>query len=318
MTRLLVVNHAHSHVCGIHDLGLRIHRCLSASDKLDVDCAACADASEFQAVADGYDAVIVNHRDDLTPWAATPLPVPKLAVLHQYEEATADARAAALTDRFDWVLALDPTLRTLYHRLIAVGRPIPDHVKPKWHRNRHDDIAPRIGSFGFAFPHKGFADVAAEIVDQCEEAVYNLHMPEAYFNGAAGAPLYTDGIIADVEKHITQRPDVWLHATMTHQAETDLVGMLAVNDVNCLFYAPVQSDAGQSSALDYLIAAKRPMLLSEASMFRSAWNAPRWPQTRLGKVLANYAHYQDAADRLYGWHHGRLVHDIESLMERIL
>lgn len=319
MTRLLVVNHGHSHVCGIHDLGLRLHRCLAASDKFDVDYAACANTVEFEAATDGYDAVIVNHRDDLTPWAATPLPVPKIAVLHQYEEATADFRAAWLQNRFDWIIALDPTLKPQYPRLVAVGRPIPDTLPglhPYWRRG----INPiTIGSFGFAFPHKGFADVAQEIAEQCSDVIYNLHMPEAFFNGAEGLPIYTDAIIKDcfarMQDGETHRE---LRVSIDHRPETDLVALLAANDVNCLFYAPGQPDAGQSSALDYLIAARRPMLLSEASMFRSAWNAPRWPATRLGDVLANYGHYQEAADRLYAWHHGRLANDIEALMEKIL
>lgn len=318
MTRLLIVNHALSRVCGIHDLGLRIHRCLSASDKLDVDYAACANAIEFWSAASGggYDAVIVNHRDDLTPWAATPLPIPKIAVLHQYEEATADARASALTDRFDWVIALDPTLKPQHPRLIAVGRPIPDWVNPMFWGFPSHASPPGIGSFGFAFPHKGFADVAEEMADQCGDATYMLHMPEAYFNGAQGAPIFTDGIVKDCTERL--KAGQHLRVSTDHRPDRGVIAMLAGNEVNCLFYAPGQPDAGQSSALDYLIAARRPMLLSEASMFRSAWNAPRWPATRLGDVLANYGHYQDAADRLYAWHHGRLAADIEALMERIL
>lgn len=323
MTRILVVNHAHSEMCGIHDIGKRIYHCLQHSTEIEeVRYAECDGPGDFDAACRFFDMVIVNHRDDLTPWAATPIDTPKFAVLHQYEETTADARARALLDRFDGVLALDPLLHPTEPRLHAVGRPIPESVPSI---EDGGSVAPAtqpwIGSFGFAFPHKGFVDVAAEVASLGRRAVYNLHMPEAFFNGAGGAPLYTAGVIEAVTAELSNHGVNLVHSA-EHLAERELVMRLAMNDVNCLFYAPGQPDAGLSSALDYLIAARRPMLLSEADMFRHAWyggdgptfGATRWPTSHLGDVLGDYAYRQLLADELYAFHHGRFTADIERIV----
>jgi hypothetical protein len=344
--RVLVVNHAHTLVCGVHDIGVRIADCLRHSTQLEVTHLDVVDANGYRnalAIVEP-DVVIVNYRPDLMPWVPDALRdtryanrVTSFAVLHQYEEATADARAQAiLADGFDHVLALDPLLRPTEPRLHAVGRPIPETVDYRTLDDVTDRaVSPYIGSFGFAFPHKGFVDVAREIAALDRPAVYNLHMPEAYFNGANGAPLYTDGILGEVAAAFGGNLDIRLMYTSDHLAERELVNRLAMNDVNCLLYHPGQPDAGLSSALDYLIAARRPMLLSEADMFRHAsypnitnstnpdhertdypWidGYAEWPRERLGDVLDHYDVYQQLADDLYSWHHGRLVADIERIV----
>lgn len=329
MSRVLIVNHAHSAVCGIHDLGVRIAGCLRRSTELEVNHLDVADANGWRnaiAITES-DVIIVNYRPDLMPWVPYVLNAdvdpPVFAVLHQYEESTADARAGAiLAEGFDRVLALDPLLEPADPRVHAVGRPIPETVE---HTNEVTRSTTRIGSFGFAFPHKGFTSVASEVAALHSPAVYNLHMPEAYFNGAQGGSLYTPAILADIAGTFNGRPDIDLCHTAEHLAERELVKRLSMNDVNCLLYHPGQPDAGLSSALDYLIAARRPMLLSEASMFRHAYfddqfpgmeitGTPLWPATRLSDVLAEYEIWRHWADELYAWHHGRLVADIERIV----
>lgn len=318
MTRLLVVDHAHSRVCGIHDLGQRIAECLKQSTMLEVTHLDIADVNGWRnalAIVQP-DVVIVNYRPDLMPWIPTALdlaydlPITMFAVLHQYEAATADQRAhEILAYGFHHIIALDPMLEPTEPRLHAVGRPILPSVE---HYGATDDPV-AVGSFGFAFPHKGFDQVAAEINDQCDEAFYTLHMPEAYFNGANGAELYTPAILDACRNKIT-KPGIELWYTNDHITEDELIERLSRNDVNCLLYHPGQPDAGLSSAVDYLIAARRPMLLSEADMFRAVPDAPRWPTTRLGDILDNYDKYQREADELYDWHAGRFLADIESLV----
>lgn len=316
MKRVLVVNHSHSVVCGIHDLGKRIYGCLMHSNDLGVSYADCSTETEYRAAVALYNpgAVIVNYRADLTPWATAPVDATTFAVLHQYEEATADIHAAELLRYFDHVLVLDPGLHPSDSRVHAVGRPIPlaDETTPpaipKWLQE--------IGSFGFAFPHKGFAAVAAEIADQCHNAEFNLHMPEAFFNGTNGQPLYTDGIIAACLEALA-KPEFLLNHTSDHIGERGLVARLSLNDVNCLLYVPGQLDAGLSSALDYLIAARRPMLLSKADMFRVVPDVPRWPDARLGDILADYDKYQQQADELYESMAGQFVRDIEKIVAEL-
>jgi hypothetical protein len=273
---VLVVDHGHSTRCGIRDLGIRIADKLSA---VHVDCNSMRDQATAVDVHDPS-VVIVNYRPDLMPWWRPSMRVPQFAILHNYGPDTVDARAADLLDRgFDQVLVLDPTVTPVDPRVHAVGRPLPP--APSQFAETPPDH-PRIGSFGFAFPHKGFADVAAEAAT-IPDAVYALHMPEAHFNGGT---TWTDSILVDIHARLDGRH---LEHTADELTPQQLIDRLAGNHVNCLLYTPGQPDAGLSSALDYLIAAGRPMLVSSATMFAAAQgHAAIWPDTRLTDMELKY------------------------------
>jgi hypothetical protein len=317
MNRILVVNHAHSSVCGIHALGGRLHDCLVRSTMFEMGYAECSDGDTYRAAANAFepDVIIVNYRADLTPWSPAYAYVPTFAVAHQYEAATIDAYAhGLLASGFDYVLALDPDIHPSDPRVFPVGRPIPETVED---RTIGTEWAARVGSFGFAFPHKGFATVAAEINAELDEATYELHMPEAFFNGAQGASLYTAGIVAACEAELT-KPGVHLHHTSEHLLERELVMRLAANDVNCLFYAPGQPDAGLSSAIDYLVAARRPIFVTDCAMFRHVRDhVALWPATHLSDIFAEYAWFQEQANNLYHRMAGRLMTDVEHIVAEL-
>lgn len=286
---VLVVDHGHSTRCGIRDLGVRIAERLGAAH---ADCNSYEDYMSWRMVH-LPDVIIVNYRADLMPWWRPSTNTPTFAVLHQYGPATVDQRAAELLARgFDHVLVLDPTVHPADPRVHAVGRPLPP--EPSSGVGPRPDV-PRIGSFGFAFPHKGFADVAAEVAT-IPDAVYALHMPEAHFNGAQGMPVFTDGILADVRSRLNGHALEFSDDELTPQ---ELVDWLAGNTVNCLLYAPGQPEAGLSSALDYLIAAGRPILVSDAEMFGADdERAATWPDVRLEYVMEELDFWQSQVDIL--------------------
>lgn len=314
--RVLVVDHGHSPICGIHDLGLRIFDRIAALPgyaAAHTDCD--SDANYWRAVkAHQPHVVIVNYRADLMPWWRQILhhehPT-RVGVLHNYETATVDRRAAELIAHgFDWALVLEPDLPHRFARIATIGRPLPQPAPT----SDPPGTTRQVGSFGFAFPHKGFADVAAEIGGEAGDAVYDLHMPEAYFNGAQGQPLYTDGILAAIGQ---AAPDVTVQHTANHLTGRQLVDRLAANDVNCLFYAPGQPDAGVSSALDYLIAAGRPILTTDCAMFRpgAGW-LPTWPATRLGAVYGDWETHRTRVGALARYQEDRFIEGLANLMER--
>jgi hypothetical protein len=305
--RILVVNHAHTVVCGIHDIGVRIHHRLTLvtepiSDRSQgPQCgyAECASMEDYQAACSKVDptAVIVNYRSDLMPWFRPDDATTTIAVLHNYTHATVVAQVGTLRSMgFDRVLAMDPSLDpAAADGLIVTTRPLP------WTpQETMRSAPPRIGSFGFAFPHKGF-DRVAEQVQTLPAATYVLHAPEAYFNGAQGAPLYGPAIFDACAAWLIPRRHQ-LHMTSDHRPADDVVELLASCDVNCLLYAPGQPDAGVSSALDYLVAAGRPILVSEASMFAHAAEAVAgWPSLGLADVLDDWATWQQMVVELRTW-----------------
>jgi hypothetical protein len=141
-----------------------------------------------------------------------------------------------------------------------------------------------VGSFGFAFGHKRFDLVAREIVALDQPATFRLHCPTAHFGGSLD---HTEAVI-NVAASGLAGSDVKLDVSTDHRPSLGVVRMLAANNVNCLFYDPGQPDAGLSSALDYLLAAGRPIMVSSAAMFRHALPAAVvWPEHRLADVLAD-------------------------------
>lgn len=305
---VLVVDHGHSTRCGIRDLGVRIAERLGAAH------ADCNSQQEYIDACYTHEAtaVIVNYRADLMPWWHVSV-FPALAILHQYGPTTVDAHARALLSAgFSGVLVLDPTVKPADPRVHAVGRPLPP--APSLFAGTPPD-EPRIGSFGFAFPHKGFADVATEVAT-IPNATYALHIPEAYFNGVEGGDLYRPGILADIGNRMPDggRLDVTWH----DRDPGDLVDWLAGNTVNCLLYAPGQPDAGLSSALDYLIAAGRPMLVSSAEMFAAAQGrAAVWPDSRLADVLDNLPDWEAQAADLLDDTAGHFEHAMHAVLDAL-
>lgn len=279
---VLVVNHAHTTVCGIHDLGRRVYDRLVAVDPgvgyIDADGSAWLPAA---------DVTLFNYRADLMPWVAPMLPKiagVKAAILHNYDTDTCYRRSLELLDvGFDRVVVLEqPGATSLDPRVIPAGRLLPE---------RADDVIPpmeelRVGSFGFAFPHKRFdlvADLARQLALPAGSVVYRLHTPEAYFNGAAGASLYAPGIHDACTAFL---PESMFEHSTDHRSDAEVVEWLAGNHVNCLLYTPGQPDAGLSSALDFLIAARRPIVVSDAAMFRHGGDAvARWPEHGLWEVV---------------------------------
>lgn len=318
MTKILVVNHAHSEVCGIHDLGRRLVHRLSASSVLDVEYLEANDRPTYRAARETFwpDIVIINYRHDLMPWVPEALNhtgALRIGIMHNYDEGTIDRRGEELLARgFDFALAFDPIARALNPRVITTGRVLPMTVDPP----QLGDF-PRIGSFGFAFPHKRF-DLVADAIAAAgiTRGTYSLHMPEAYFNGASGGSLYAPEIVERCRQLLPR--GVELEYTSDHVNERDVVARLAANDVNCLLYEPGQTDGGRSSALDYLIAARRPILVSKAAMFSHARDVVAvWPDVSIREMSESLHTWCEAVDRYYWENANRVVEDIERLCESL-
>lgn len=300
MIEVLYVNHAHSEVCGVHDLGRRHARIIAAVEDVNLDYVEINDIGHYHREVESheYDVVIVNYMPGIMPWVTEAIkrhgPV-RIAVIHNYQHDTIEQVAADHHRLFDFVLALDPSLVTANPWVLVTDRPLPATVPPATL-----SAVPRIGTFGFAFPHKNFPAVAAEVAATLDEAILDLHMPEAFFNGAGGGLLYTDGILAAIKHALRDKPGIRVEHTSGHLDPEALVARLASNHVNCLFYIPGQHNAGLSSALDYLIAARRPIMVTDCAMFAHYSEAcATYPTARLADVLGALNWWTAAVTRTY-------------------
>jgi hypothetical protein len=297
---VLYVNHAWSEVCGVHDLGKRHARLIALGEDIALSYVECNDMATYdRAMEDGdFDAVIINFMPGIMPWVTDAIKrhrATRIAVIHNYQHDTIDQVAADHHRLFDFMLALDPSLVATNPWVLVTDRPLPDTVR----LGPLPDI-PRIGSFGFAFPHKNFQAVAAEIAVTLQVGVFDLHMPEAYFNGAGGQDLYTPGILRQIEEIFDGHPGLSVHHTAGHLTPDEVVARLAQNTVNCLFYVPGQHNAGLSSALDYLVAARRPVMVTDCAMFAHFDRAcAHFPATRLREVLDDHRFWSQQVDAVY-------------------
>jgi hypothetical protein len=281
--KIVVVDHDHSAACGVRDLGGRMARRLDATRILTNDPA--------PLIGLDVDLLICNyHVAPIMPWLVPSLPsLPgiKAAILHDYTPATVAAKAAVrLAEGFDRVLVLDPDIQPADPRVIVASRFLPERVEPQ--PLPDDEI--RVGSFGFAMGHKGFGDVAAECVNLAEAAgrpvVYRLHAPAAHFVKAAD--------VAAGCRSILDGTAVRFEYTADHRPEGEVVDWMAGNHVNCLLYDPLVAWSGLSGALDYALAARRPILGSQSAMFRHGGQAvAQWPGHTLGDVLARETYWCD-------------------------
>jgi hypothetical protein len=300
MIDVLYVNHGRSEVCGVHDLGRRHARLIARSDDVELDYVEVDDIAHYHRAMNGhwFDAVIINYMPGIMPWVNADIrqhSATRIAVIHNYQHDTI-ARVAANHHRlFDFMLALDPGLHTRNPWVLTTDRPLPTTV-----RLGPLPDPPRIGSFGFAFPHKGFPQVAAEIAITFDHAVFDLHMPEAYFNGNAGRARHAPDILRQIDDVFAGHPGLSVDHTTGHLDPDQLVARLAGNTVNCLFYMPGQHNAGLSSALDYLIAARRPIMVTDCAMFdhyRSA--CAHFPETRLRDVIDDHDIWTELVSAMY-------------------
>jgi hypothetical protein len=281
MTDVLVVNHGLHHVCGVHDIGRRLFEAIPDSISHAYTEANNADEMHAAIALRDPNVVLVNYRPDLMPWvpsAVQGLGRLTVAVAHNYDPPTLPVlHMRHRSDGFDLTLVLE-TQPYDFDGVVSSGRPLP----PPMRSILTGDVT--VGSFGFAFGHKRFDLVAREIVALDKPATFRLHCPTAYFGGS---PDHTEAVV-NVAASELAGSDVKLDVSTDHRPSLGVVRMLAANDVNCLFYDPGQPDAGLSSALDYLLAAGRPIMVSSAAMFRHALPAAVvWPEHRLADVLAD-------------------------------
>jgi hypothetical protein len=270
-----------------------------------------------------YHAALAEHRPTvaifvyssfLMPWvpaAITPHPPIRVAIPMNYEPV--DQCMEDHAGVFDYLMILDSHLETDNPRVFTVGRALPPAVTRKAEAPRDP---PWIGSFGFAFGHKGFHTLAEALNANLDEAVYNLHMPEAAFNGT-GDDTHTRNILDAIRRAI-DKPGVEVRHTSDYLSERDAVKMLAQNDINCLWYHPGQANPGLASALDYVIAAQRPILLTDATNF-NGFTRPgmTYPATTFRDILNDYPAHVRMAEALYAETAGRFVGDVEAVVDAV-
>lgn len=312
MTTLLYVNHGKGEHCGVHDFGVRHFAAIKDSEKYTAVYAEIDSLTAFLELADELkpDVVMFNYMEMLLPWVSQrPQGGYKAVVVqHLYDPQSVGPIMNSYGSMFDYMVVLDPSLAPQprifpmarpIQRYDATPRPLRDHVQ--------------IGSFGFGMPHKQFHLVAREVNRCFDNATFNLHMTVGDFTGD-----YSQGIIESVNAELT-KPGVTLNWTSDYRDETEIIEMLAQNDMNALFYSLPPDNAGLSSSVDYAVSAQRPLLVTDCASFKHVHHGTyQYPSVSFDTIAGNYEWCQNHSFELYERMVGKLQSDTEKFLEAIL
>lgn len=310
---LLYINHGLGTRCGVHAYGVRHFSVIAESPHYDAVYRECNSLAEFQQCHEEIrpDIIFVNYMPVVMPWLTPSSPRPStlmVVVQHFFDQHSVVGELDAYGGLFDLMVCLDPSLSTDDERIFAHARPV---LRAKINRQKLSDPV-QIGSFGFALHHKRFPLVVEEADRSFERADVNLHLTVGDFTGD-----HVDSVV--VACHVQARPGITVRHTSDYLSDTDLISRLSQNHINALFYEFPPGSAGLSSAVDYLISAQRPVLITDCDLFRHVRNhLPLYPATSMRDIAENYDFYQEQAFGLYASQVSQLTYDTENMLEQVL
>jgi len=264
MTRVLLVNHGLSKACGIYAHGIRMRDTLCKSTVNEIVYVECNSISDLinHVSRLSPNVVIYNQSPAVMPWVShIRESCPNVLHLGMTHDVTQDQMDLADPSPFNFRIALDPTLKENSKWFTSV-RPLFGYTG-KFSNVRNNKLI--LGSFGFYFRHKNFDRVIALAHSLQKPVNLRLHITKAYFSSDDVKKEFDDFVLwAD---KVTQGSNVKLEINQTYLSDTDLIDELSKNDLNILLYN-TNYGAGPSSAVDYCVAAGRPLLLSNSYQFR--------------------------------------------------
>lgn len=319
--KVLIVNHTEP-ACGVYQFGRNLFEALRDSDgKYAFAIADCADEAAVRASIDRENpvAVIYNWHPATHPFIDKAFTLrmgsPKIPAIGFYHEITADAAEAVEDDRFDCWICGDPSLDSSNPFIFKSGRPL-----PVYQNTQPLPAVTTIGTFGFGFPNKGFARLAAMVQEQFDEAVIRMHIPFSAFFDPDGREARAR---IDEARALIRKPGIRIEASHELLSKQGLLDFLAGNSLNAFLYDDMPR--GIASTIDYALAVDRPIAISKSYMFRHVWNAtpsilveertlpqilaagtaPLQPfrQAWAGKALVR--EYSEIVDRVLARHAGR-------------
>ena len=314
MTNVLYVNHGLGTKCGVYDFGVRHFASLRNTDDVYFYYREINTLDEYLTQCEEVrpDAVFFNYMHMVLPWVGAGIkafPAKLFVIQHLYDNDSVSPLMNAYAGLFDYMICLDPSLPTSDSRIFALGRPIPTLSVAPRALSEHVNI----GSFGFGMPHKQFHLIAREINRCFDNATFNLHMTVGDFTGD-----YSAGIIESVEAELT-KPGVTLNWTSTYLSESEVVEKMSMNDMNALFYALPKYNAGLSSAADYMVAAQRPLLVSDCASFKHLLHGTyQWPSVSFGEIAGNWDWCQNHSFELYERSVNKLSQDTIAMLKKTL
>ncbi len=206
---------------------------------------------------------------------------------------------------FDYYIHFDPTFIE-NSRNFRVGRCLFPYHKPVVNPN-----IPTIGSFGFPTRVKKLDEIVKKVNEEFDEAVIRFRMSK--FSGG------TNQFYNNLNQYIT-KPNIKLEICHDFVGTEEVLDFLASNSINVFWYTPRDPNLSVSGAVDYALSVKKPIAVSDSSMFKHINTAiPSIvisPNNSLKTIMNNgFAPLMPYFER---WTHENLTKEYETIFDRIL
>lgn len=254
-TKVLFVNQPLSQ-CGVYEFGKLTHKILNSfngTKKYSFEYVEPKDSIELYNHKNDCVAAIFNYHPMTMSWlnehVIRDLNLPSALMMH-------DTRTVFGSSV---VLHPDPSYITMGIDY-KVGRPIlkPLEIKPAVLQNT-------IGSFGFGTSYKGFNEVIHKVNQEFDEATIRFHIPLNTIIDSAGSHAFSTR--KKLEK-IPIKPGIKLEFSHDYLTDEELLKWLGQNTVNVFMYRNSERTRDVcSSVIDWAIAARRPIAVSNDIMF---------------------------------------------------
>lgn len=268
MIRVLLVNHGLNKFCGIYAYGIRMYNILKNSTKYKFLYCECNNLNELLNNVTKVDPAIIiyNQTIAIMPWASEAKNVlPEIIHIGMTHDVVENQMTSGNVRPFDYRLSLDHTLLERENWFSSI-RPLVNHFG-KFVELKNKTIT--LGSFGFYFRHKNFHKIINLAFSLNKEVNLNFNINKAHFSSEETKKEFD--FFIHWAKNVTDKTKINLNINSNYLTDEDLIDELSKNDLNILLYE-MNYGMGPASALDYCIAAGRPVLLSDSYQFRHVKN----------------------------------------------
>ena len=312
LRKILFLSHKASR-CGIHEFGVNVAQALKKSSRYCFEYKECLSPQEyFKIIRESNPlAVIVNYHTLTMPWLTkrimTKTKLVHCGIMHEVTQKKADL---AHDFFFHHHIAPDPTLILKNPIVFKTGRLIPEFDNKE---NPTPEI-PIIGSFGFGLKGKGFEKILTTVQAEFDNAIVRFHIPFSEFADNSGKQARS---IADSCQALIKKTGIKLELSHDFLSKEQLLNFLAQNTINVFFYDEYKG-RGISSVIDYALAVKKPIAITQSTMFRHMFFCQPSiciEHRRLKQIIQS--NITPLTPCLTEWTEANLIWDYERILDKI-
>lgn len=264
---ILFLNHKLKQ-CGVYQYGIRLYDILKKSDDIVYTYKELDSLYEYNCFINEmqYDGILYNYHGCTMTWlndSTIQKKIKNIAINHE-----------SIIDFFDYQINIGKTVsengyyvpRPIFENIeeIVINTPTNEFIESYKSTN-----IPIFGSFGFGVHNKGFEKIVKMINEQYDEAIIKFLIPPADFSAKQDQ---INELVSNCKSHIT-KPNIIFVTCSDFFSNEEVLKFLHSNTMNIFLYDKMENcGRGFSSAIDYAMSVKKPMGISDSSMFRHVYS----------------------------------------------